>query len=69
VANHVYKRLKHSQRGNAIFYLLAFGVAWFAFFGIWNWIKSTKDARFNKASQQEQYYDDPYLNSAAHSDE
>ena len=53
-----------SQRGNVIAYLLVFGVAWFIFFGIWNWIKETKEARYQKTTQQERYYGDPYLDNA-----
>ena len=61
-------RLWRSQRGNALMYLLLFGVAWFLFFGIKSWIKDTKDARYNKP-QEERVYGDPYLDNAARSED
>lgn len=45
-------RLRNGQGGNVVVYIMIFMIGWVAFFTIKDWIKSTKEARYQKVERE-----------------
>ena len=64
-----YSRFRNGQGGNIVLYVAGFMILWLIFFSVKDWIKSTKDARYEKVQKQEDthyyandIYHNPYSN-------